>query len=408
MAGVALRWLFVLHWHDPRDYVYSDMAVYVRVARQMAAGAALGPGDVTHPPGPSAVLAPLIRRDPSLALAVVVQLVVCALVPLAAGALGWVAFGPRCAAAAVAASSLYFPLIEYGGFFLAEVYFTVLLLGTMALLLASFDASRSRVALPLAALAGTGFSIAVAFKLLAVPTFAAVWGTYLLATRRGPGGARDTGGTLARLAAFVGGALPLLVVMADFCTSRNDGHFCVAGSKGPADFLLGHYGRIASLHWTDYWMSNPSAVMRGYTASPHLEYSMRDGARNLATAFAWMGRHPGETFVLSLDHLYDTFSGTAEWPSGLSALWPWAHLSGYVYVVFMLLPLVVGAVDAARARGVRALVAGRAFLVASPVVGLALAVLLTNGEPRYRNAFDGILLVLVCALVVRRAARRAT
>jgi len=270
----------------------------------------------------------------------------------------------------------------------------------MALVLASLSTPRTAAGAVLAAAAGVGFAAAVAMKLLAIPTFGVVWLTYFTLTRPAAAGVMARRGGVVRLAAFALGALPLVALLVGFCTTRNDGHLCIAGNKGPADFLLGHYGRIASLHWTDSWLGNPPALLRGYTARPRLDFSMLDGARNLRTAWEWIGRHPVEALVLSLDHVYDTFSATPAWPSSATAFWTWAQLSAYFYLVVLFAPLAYGAVESARARGLRAVLARRAFLVLSPVVGLAMTVFVTNGEPRYRIAYDGILIALACATAV--------
>ena len=43
-----------------------------------------------------------------------------------------------------------------------------------------------------------------------------------------------------------------------------------------------------------------------------MPFSMTDSAANEAEAWRWIGKHPGEAIVLSLDHIYDTFFGVVD------------------------------------------------------------------------------------------------
>jgi len=407
VAGVVLRCFFTLSWNDPRTHVYSDMDQYLYVARKMIdPSATLDISDATHPPATSFVLGRFLLLDPSLTLAVWFQLLVSVLTPLAVGALGAVVFGLRAGAFAAAAASLYFPFIAYGGFFLAEVHFTMLLVATLALVFGAWRVGGDVGAGALGAAAGVGFSALLAFKAVALPAFATFWLTYL-AFRWRREHARGAGrrGVIV-LAAFCAGALPLTVTMTQSCTRLNAGNLCIAGNKGPADFLLGHYGRVGTIHWKDFTYGNPPSVARGYSSVVKLDFSYVDGPRNLAAAWYWVRQHPLEALVLSLDHLYDTFSATPSWPAEATSLWAWAHLFAYVYLVFLLAPLLWATVETVRRHGWAHLAASRKLLLFSPIFGLAAAVFLTNGEPRYRNPFDALLIVLVCALAARMVERR--
>src|SRR5262249_35849979 len=122
-AGVVWRWFHVVRNHDPRDHVYSDMLLYVDLAKRLA-DPEYHPSisDVTHPLGLPTLLGSIYARDPSLKTAVYLQFVVCALAPLVIGGLGRFAFGEGNGKAALAVASLYFPFVDYGGYFLAEIY----------------------------------------------------------------------------------------------------------------------------------------------------------------------------------------------------------------------------------------------------------------------------------------------
>jgi hypothetical protein len=151
-SGTIWRWKHILHLHDPRDYVYSDMAMYVSLAKRFAdPGYTLAATDLTHPPLLATVMSWLYARDPTLQTMVYFQFVVCALVPLAVAALGWAAFGRTTGRMALVAASLYFPFVDYGGYFLTEIHFIFSLPLGVALAL---WASRQR-SIGLAAVLGT-------------------------------------------------------------------------------------------------------------------------------------------------------------------------------------------------------------------------------------------------------------
>src|SRR5687768_12446795 len=63
--GAVARWLYIVLWHDPRNYVYSDMAFYVTLGKRLADPSFVpGPCEVTHPPGMAAVVALFHGFDP--------------------------------------------------------------------------------------------------------------------------------------------------------------------------------------------------------------------------------------------------------------------------------------------------------------------------------------------------------
>ena len=109
-------------------------------------------------------------------------------------------------------------------------------------------------------------------------------------------------------------------MLARVCTRANDGKFCVTGNKMGADFLLGHYGRIADIEWVpeghdQFRFGSPRRLLRHYDAHARVPFSITDNAANTAEAWRWIGRHPGEAIVLSIDHIYDTFFGSSMWPT---------------------------------------------------------------------------------------------
>ncbi len=172
---------------------------------------------VTHPPGLSELIAHFIKTDPSLGNLVRFQFLVTAAVPLLIGLFGWLAFDRKNGAWSLAIASLYFPFIDYGGYFLAEIYLTFTATATMVLFLAAIrllapreeaaPAIRSRIelgdrlraslrsplfgsvskariglAIALAVVGGFTFSLAMLMKMVAVPAILAFVGVVVAFT----------------------------------------------------------------------------------------------------------------------------------------------------------------------------------------------------------------------------------
>lgn len=413
LAGIALRVHYTVFVHPPEASISSDMGLYVGLARKLAGtGEPLGPWDVTHPLGYPALVAFLLQGGDSLARVTSLQIVVSCLVPLALGLLGLAAFGRRTALAAVACASLYFPFIEYGALFLSEIHFIFFLTLTFAAFHGARTAQKRAVSLGLAAAGGLALSIAMAFKSVALPAAVAFFAVEALALVLG----RDGASWRARLAPWLlRGALvavaaaPLLGVLARVCTRANRGNFCVTGNKVGADFLLGHYGRIADISWAHdegngFHFGSPSSHLRHYDVHKQVPFPITDNAANAAEAWRWIFAHPFDALVISVDHLYDTFFGVSMWPGFDSPSWAYAHLSQYVFVVFLFVPAAF-ACAAALKRGWRAFAMSRTVLVLAPIGALALTVAIATGEVRYRVPFDIFFLVAVCAWFVGDQAR---
>jgi hypothetical protein len=431
LFGVALRVDYTLHIHPPEAFVSSDMYLYVSIARYLAsAHPPLQPWDVTHPLGYPALLSFLISGGGSLARAADLQMVVSCLVPLALGLLGAAAFGRRTGLAATAIASIYFPFIEYGALFLSEIYFILFLALAFAAFFGAMRARRLAASLGLAAAGGLSLSIAIAMKSVALPAaiaFFAVEGVALV-LRRGPDGATATAtasasGTAASPASspasswiarlkpwFLRGvvvavaAAPLMGVLARVCTRANRGHFCVTGNKVGADFLLGHYGRIADIAWGadeghGFAFGSPGAYLRHYEEHSRVPFPLTDNAANAAEAWRWIFAHPFDAVVVSLDHVYDVFFGVAMWPTYGYPSWQFAQLFQYAFVLFLFVPTVLACATIVK-RGARAVVTSRTLLVLSPILALTATVAIATGEVRYRIPFDIFFIVVACAFVV--------
>ena len=165
-----------------------------------------------------------------------------------------------------------------------------------------------------------------------------------------------------------------------------------------ADFLLGHFGRIADIQWADdeghgFGFGSPGSYLRHYGEHKSVSFPITDSAANAAEAWRWIIAHPFDAVVVSLDHLYDTFLGVAFWPSYGTASWSLAHLSQMAFVVLMLVPVLFACARILK-RGLRTFATSRALLVLAPIGALALTVAVATGEVRYRIPFDVFFIVV--------------
>jgi hypothetical protein len=399
--GVLWRWVHITRIHDPRKFVYSDMSLYVGLAKRFANPAYQARiNDITHPPGATLVFAYLYRHDPTMQTMAYFNFAMCALAPLAIALLGWVVFGPRNAKITLAVISLYFPYVDYGGFFLAEMPFIVVIPLTLALLIIAVKRERLWAVGAVGLLAGVVFFCAIALKALALLA-GFCCALVLVAFWRGAPAKKKA---IALLAMSLG-ALPGTASLADRCTKANGGQFCLSNNKNASDILLGHYGRVQTMTWKDpkggtFTFGSPSDVQKGYTEKPVMSFGMTDGKANMAEAKKWIKAHPFEATVLSLQHVWDLYS-TQPWPSNSTKDWKVVALFQFGFVLFAFFPAAVRLVDLLRRDGLRAFLRSNEVLVLSPFIGLVAAVMLATGEPRYRIPFDS-LFILVAIEFYRR------
>jgi hypothetical protein len=416
VCGIALRALYTYRVQLATGQIYSDMELYVGLARRIAAHHPLIAPDVTHPLGYPVLLAFLLSSGGSLGRVIDLQFVVSCLVPGAIGLLGAAAYGRRTGLLAIVLANLYFPFIEFGSVFLSEIHFILCLALAFSCFFVARRAPRPRTLIAALLAGGVLLSIAASLKSVALPAaflFFVVDGLALLFARPSPAGARPL---LARLRPWAvrgvlvaAAAAPILGLLARVCTTANDGKFCVTGNKMASDFLLGHYGRIADIEWRAagkdlFRFGSPGALLRHYDAHALVTFSMTDSAANYAEGWRWIARHPGEAIVLSLDHVYDTFVGPTMWPTLNGDAWPFGHLSQYLFFVLLLLPTVLACAHVLR-RGARAALASQTALALAPIVALAVTVAVATGEVRYRIPFDIFFMIIACAYFTGDLAR---
>jgi len=374
--------------------------MYVGVARKLAIpGYELIRTDVTHPPATSWLIAQFYQLDPTLFGVTVFQVVVASLIPLAVGALGWVAFDQRCAAWAVGISSCYFYHVEFAGFFLSEVYMMLLIPACMACYLLATSATTGFRRWTFAILAGLVFLVAVAFKTVAGPALAGFFAVHWLLTtgKRKPK-------TLALLGMVLSSA-PGFALISRRCTDANGDKFCLQSNKSASDFLLGHYDRVSSIQWTDATFGSPAAVQHGYSLVRSVPFSITDKEQNMAAAWDWIFTHKLQASVLSFEHVFDLFAPNAPWPTIWMPEWPVAQAHMYLFIAFLIWPSCLLLFDIATVNGPLALLRSIEFAIACLLVGVSLGVFIATGEPRYRLPFDCAFIVLGVQFYRRMLAR---
>jgi hypothetical protein len=410
LCGVVIRILYTLRIQRPETILYADMQLYIDRARRLAAGIPMDRADVTTGIGYPTLLAFLIPDGHTFGTAVVFQLIISCLLPLALGLLGAAAYGRRTALLAIVFGSLYFPFIEYGALFLTEIHFAFWMTLAFAGFLGAHRFQRRGLAIASGMGGGLALSIAATFKTLALPAavvFFVVDGVGHALARSAPAqpwSARLKPWVL-RGAVAVLAAAPVLGLMSRTC-SRASGRFCITGKEMGHDFLLGHYGRIADVEWTApgghdmYRFGSPSSHLRSYEQHVKVPFSIGDPAANRAEAWRWIKAHPGEAAVLSLDHVYDTMFGPVMWPTmNNSKTWTLAAASQFAFILLLFVPTVLALARVSR-RGLRQALASRTALVFAPIAALMITVTLATGEVRYRIPFDAFFITIACAYLV--------
>jgi hypothetical protein len=405
VGGVVFRYYYIFVWHDPRKYVYSDMQMYVELAKRIARpGYKLGIHDVTHPPGFTELLSWSFARDNTFGEMVWIQLVVASLVPLAVALVGWLTFGRASAKAALAVASIYYPFAAFGGYFLAEVHIT--LWGTLtvaayfgAIKLAAWMRPgwrRLLVLVVVGLVGGVLYSISATMKMVAMPALAATLAIHFLFTKSPV--KRWLRAVI--ISAMIVGSLPLMKAQADRCTRANDGQFCSGSNKSAADFLLGHYGRIQGIIWRDptvpgvVGFGNPSAYQHGYTDKPEMPFLITNQKRNNEAAWGWIKQHPTQAAILTVEHVWDAFGGAHTWPPNATSFWVSSQVAVYVFLIFFLFPTLYLFYDILRTRGVLGFFTSLELAVVAPIFGVMLAVGIATGETRYRIPWDAAFIVL--------------
>jgi hypothetical protein len=402
--GVLWRWLHLTKWHDPRRFSHPELEAYVTLAKRLAQpGYVLTVGDVPNPPGNTWLLEHFLQHDASLGQQVHFNFLICALLPLAIGALGWVAFGKRTAQASVVIASAYFAFVDCAAYFTPDVHLALAGMLTFASYLQAMklvaeppSPRRTASFVGLAVLSGVLFSVAMVLSTVALPAVLGFCAAHFLFTR----GAAPARKALV-LAAFLLASTPLTIKVAQRCTAANGGQFCLSSNTTEASFLLGHYDRTAGIEWHDparpgdvVTLSNVGAQQHGFRTNKVVGFAISDQESNSQYAWGWIRQNPSKAVVLSLEHVWDCFGGTYPWPGLIADQWAGSYAGHFLFLAFILLPAAMVLLDLLRQRGVVGLLRSMEFAVFSPIFGVSAAAFATTGQDRHRIPWDGVLIVL--------------
>lgn len=402
-SGVIVRCFYIFKWHRAMDYVYSDMEMYLRAATDFCNPRFVSSiNETVHPPGARFLFGTLRwleqvlwpNYEPSMTLVPVAQFVLSILVPLLLAGTAWELFGRRTALFMLVLASLYFPFFDYAGYLLSEGPFLFALVCSFFLLVRSLR-TTGQAAIWYGAGAGVMLGCAAALKTVALPA------ALLVLLALGAMGWKYRLPLVRPLVAAVAGLLLILIPLAVRGPRLSGGRFCLIANDASRNILLGHYGRIRGIKFTDparrsnIVFISPATHPKGYQHVVDVPAGAYESAKLIDLALRWVREHPGEALMLSFEHMFDLAFGTLPWPSSENPrLRNYVDLFHYLFLIFVLLPVATHVCHHLRPllRLEPELCAD--LLVLAPVLALAVVAFLSLGEPRYRVPFDGFLLLL--------------
>jgi hypothetical protein len=397
-VGVFWRYDYILRAHPPTAFLWSDMATHVGIAKRIAS-----PGyrwtihDTVYPPGNPLFLSALYRLDPTLRLAEEAEFVVCALCPLLIFGIAHLLFGVAVGVFSLMISSLYFPFVDYGGYFLAEnpLTFVNLLAGYFVARSLCARSTRNAGAWALA----SGFTWALAGSLKPHALLMGYGMAILLLLYAGR--KRVPRLRYIAVALFLGTFLASSPLIWRAC--RLSGQtWVLIGNNGAYNSIAGHLSGVREVHFLEKGgqtvFAPPAKGQRGYGGSATLAIPWWDSKGLMAFLWDYVRRHPLTSLLISIENVFDLFL-SRHWPSDVTPNQPLASLFQEVFLVLILFPAIYFLI-----RRRRELSSGHVptlILMLVPVTILALTAFLVVGEARYRIPFDGYLIILAAGGYLR-------
>lgn len=381
IVGLIWRTYYVLIVHVPTAFLYSDMKGY-----EVRALLALDPeytgsiADTVYPPGMHLFLALtyLIAGDWTLFL--LLQWLGVCLLPLMIAWLGKEIFSPRVGHISLITASLYFPLFDYGGYFLAEASFILLTYGFAC---AAWCSYRERSVL-CTAIAGILYGLLGVFKSIGLFTMLPLVVLLLLKSRR-----------VTIVVTFLLALGTVLVPSSYRCTRLNEGAFCLIDNNAGGNVLQGHAGNdVRGGIWHDavrgihFEFTFPTYANLGRFRMLELPFGYYESSKNIALAYQWCSDNPGTCLQESLISAYNNLRPLGAWPT--ADMWP-ALAKGFMWVFLVLLfvpSLLLLLTTKCTANRKWCLV------MLSPFVMLMVASMLTMGSTRYRVPLDGFFILM--------------
>ena len=409
----ALAFLFGGYWRvqrilllfPPTKNLYSDMGFIVQQSQKLLAPETR-PDQYwsIHPPGLLYFLSGFYRADPTGDCMIFVQFFVSLLIPFASAALALTLFGQRSAALCFIAACLYFPFIDYGSYYLPEVYLSLL---APLFLFAAIQGLHTHSLVHrmfFGLLSGLLLSVLGLFRSYFFVSGFAVLLSLLIFQRNFPFRSR----LLLSLCLFLG-TLPGLFLSNTHC-EQVSGRSCLGSHSVAADVLLGHYGRGGMFTWKDDLggsasFQNPSASQRGRDENQTFAFSITDEKANLSKAWEWIRENPLLAVSQSFEHVEDSFLATYPWPNSAQPDFVTGMCFHYLFLFFILAPALFYLRDEARGKSFFAFLGSDEGLLMAPIFGFLVVILLGVGEARLRVPLDPLFFALAAAFfsTVRKA-----
>lgn len=395
VVGVTWRFLYVFDFHPPEANIFSDMKMYVTAALRLN-DSAYQPGiaDALFPPGTAYLLAVLHGWWGDWMAAAAVFVLLSALVPLLLAVIGCRLYGWRVGLGAMALSSLYFPFVDYTGYFLAETPYTFLLLLALTLMTVALSSARRLVFVAASLGAGLALGAAAGFKSVVL-----LPGLFLIIYIAWAGWRGRWRPLPAFLSLGLIGMSVVLAPLAERCTRLNEGGFCLISTNGALNVLLGHYGELRQAEFYDdgrairHHFGLPVSVLRGYRGVEKFPFGVYENDKVFNKAMEWMRDNPGTALHYSLNHVFDLFLWP-HWPTSHQPHKTWATLSMQFYLIFLLPAMMwwlLRSFPTWRRLDARGMPEALLFL---PLLGVMAVAFLTAGEPRLRIPYDGFAILL--------------
>ena len=397
LVGAIVRLVWIRSVHPPGDSLFSDMGLYVEQAKRIAEGGGLRSFDVFQAPGTHLLLAGIFTvfgtGSAGMGAATAAWWLMSSITPIFLGLFVGELAGRRAGALAAAICALWPLYISYMGYFLGETPGTFFVALTMFLLVRAARADGGR---RLGVWAGAG--AAAAATLAIRPNLAVV---FLAATAFGLLGLRRNWRGI--IAASLAGAVVLsgVVVHNSIAKGRltglggNSGNVFFHGQCHARDLVVVNTRNGEIVH-TRSSIETQHDRGRDYVfwiKTDINEFLFQQGMKCIKDHGLGQFRYWGENI---LDGLW----ATTPFPQNVAGDWTrgFARISNNIYSSLLCLLVVASVLELVRRRRRREPVRTIAFLLATFLLWVPLAVVFF-GAPRYRQPFDLFAMALFATLV---------
>ena len=391
IAGVLIRFAYILFIHPAAEYIYSDMSVYAGGALNI-----LNPDykltvwDSVMPKGMSYFLAFFYQFTGDWSLCYLAQFIISCLVPIILWDTGKRIYSNKTGTIALIISSIYFPYIEYPAFFLSEGPMIFSILIWFYFIIRTYQAKTINSVILFAFLSGISIGAAMSLKGVALATAVIAYPLLLFKLRK-------TQSSFYTFSAVLIGIFIVIFPLSLRMTEASEGRFTLVSRNAALNVLLGHHGYISGAQFNDPNSSGnqtwgPTAhVQRGYNEVIEIDVASYETGKLLKRAWDWSVANPLDALLLSFNHIYDLFFAH-HWPSIATKSRRWADLAQQLFVLFILFPAVVKLIFLFN-KGVLK-ISTPELIMLSLCICIVFISFLTIGSPRIRIPFDAFFILL--------------